>query len=341
MDNYAPVLITTLNRTTHLKKCIESLQKNPVSVYTDLYIYLDYPLKEEHYEGYFKTLSYLNKGIDGFHSVNITKRGHNYGFLRNQRCAMEDIFLKYDCVIRTNDDAEFSPNFLEWINKGLKKYKEDESVLAILGYSYPIEWNVSKDATAIKQSFVCSEWGIGYWKEKYLSIEKILKNKYFIKSFVNNQKKRKYRQLIDARYIDYLIASSSCDKDSLYRKVTDISLGTYIGLEHKYAIMPVLSKVRDNGFDGTGVYCGKVTMDTDKEIDAHNYDYSRQPIDHNEHIEIIENHLNNEFVNRNLLNAFDNRSRKNIWEARIRCFVFHFVGERNFDRLKRLIHKKH
>lgn len=36
---------------------------------------------------------------------------------------------------------------------------------------------------------------------------------------------------------------------------SDRALTVYLQLENKYIITPVLSKVRNNGFDGSGVYC--------------------------------------------------------------------------------------
>ena len=44
---YAPVMIITFNRPQHLKRCIESLQRNEYAKYTELYISVDYPRTED------------------------------------------------------------------------------------------------------------------------------------------------------------------------------------------------------------------------------------------------------------------------------------------------------
>ena len=49
-----PVMIVTLCRYEHLVRCIDSLRRNKLAVETELYIGLDYPLKQEHWEGYNK-----------------------------------------------------------------------------------------------------------------------------------------------------------------------------------------------------------------------------------------------------------------------------------------------
>ena len=41
---YAPMLIPTFCRDQHFMRCIESLKKNTWAKYTDVYIWLDYPL---------------------------------------------------------------------------------------------------------------------------------------------------------------------------------------------------------------------------------------------------------------------------------------------------------
>ena len=64
MKNFAPVLIPTLNRFNHFKSCLDSLRKCTYSDQTDLFIALDYPLKENHFEGYYKILNYLNTKIE-------------------------------------------------------------------------------------------------------------------------------------------------------------------------------------------------------------------------------------------------------------------------------------
>ena len=57
---YAPIIIVTLNRYEHLKRCIESLQKNGWAKYTELYISVDYPADESHWEGYGKVRERLS-----------------------------------------------------------------------------------------------------------------------------------------------------------------------------------------------------------------------------------------------------------------------------------------
>ena len=56
---YAPILIPTLCRDEHFIRCIESLKKNSWAEYTDVYVALDFPAKESHWDGYKKICTYL------------------------------------------------------------------------------------------------------------------------------------------------------------------------------------------------------------------------------------------------------------------------------------------
>jgi len=69
MDNFAPVLILTLCR-YDTQKCVESLSGCAYADKTDLFIAYDYPLNDNHWEGYRKIEAYLDK-IKGFKSINI------------------------------------------------------------------------------------------------------------------------------------------------------------------------------------------------------------------------------------------------------------------------------
>lgn len=60
IKNYAPVIIPTLCRDVHFKRCLESLEKCTAAEYTDVYVGLDYPAIEKHVEGWKKIDGYLN-----------------------------------------------------------------------------------------------------------------------------------------------------------------------------------------------------------------------------------------------------------------------------------------
>ncbi len=67
---YAAVIIPTLNRIDHLKRCVNSLLKNAEAQNTDLYISVDYPPADKYRVGYEEVKKYV-KTISGFKNVYI------------------------------------------------------------------------------------------------------------------------------------------------------------------------------------------------------------------------------------------------------------------------------
>ena len=65
-------------------------------MYTDVYVALDYPSKETHWEGYNKIREYLKGEFPEFASFNVIAREANYGSARNMRELRNDILKKYD-----------------------------------------------------------------------------------------------------------------------------------------------------------------------------------------------------------------------------------------------------
>ncbi|MEI6052507.1 MAG: hypothetical protein WCQ44_07390, partial [Opitutaceae bacterium] len=120
------------------KKCIESLAACTHADKTDIFIFLDYPLKDNHWEG-FEIIKNFLPHIKGFKTLNIIERTKNYGAVDNYYKSLEYVFEQYDRLIFTEDDNEFSPNFLDYINKGLDKFENNPSIYSICGYNFPIE----------------------------------------------------------------------------------------------------------------------------------------------------------------------------------------------------------
>ena len=285
-SDFAPIYIPTLCRHEHFKTAIESLKRNTWAKYTAVYIALDYPANERHFDGYYKICEYLEKSdFSVFYEFNVVRRTENMGSLANSDAIRDEIMTRYERWIYAEDDIEFSPIFLEYMNRCLDFFKDDPTVFAVNGYSYDIKWKVDPESTVFKQKGTVSEWGIGYWKDKYLNAQKELKNDYLRNEFNKAVKSGKLKDMISGRYCDYVGFALSGNKNSLYQIISDVSLGIYINLKDMYIITPVISKTRNHGFDGSGVYCSKIEKYTNKHSLEYNYD--NQFIDRKLPVEIV------------------------------------------------------
>jgi len=262
MNNYAPVLIATLNRFEHFRRCVESLFACTDADKTDLYIALDYPLKDSHWNGYKKIENYIEK-IQGFRSVNIIKRNINFGVAKNYFDAQAQIFENHDRIIISEDDNEFSPNFLDYINQGLDKFEKHSNVLAVCGHNFPIE--ISTD---YRQNYyygkAFSGWGYGIWKDRYEKIKSCFQNDMVQIKLKNTReifKLFKYR----IRNVNSLLQIA---KTGIM--LGDVVLSAFLIERNTYCVFPTISKVRNHGHDGSGVNC--------KTINGKNI-YSSQVID--------------------------------------------------------------
>lgn len=265
-------MIPTLNRCEHLKKCIQSLNNNSLAAQTELYISLDFPPAEKYKEGYDRVKEYLQSGITGFKEVHIFYQKTNLGPSENSSFLQKEIFKRYDKYIYTEDDNIFSPNYLEYMNQCLEKYKDDDTIFAIGGYSYPIHWTDDSNVL-IKQSLNFPAWGYGIWKKKYEDEKLFSRTDVFnyLKNFQNAKDLYRYhRNLFNhAVYIasgkHYLAILSNGELRHI-----DAVKGIYMFINKKYMILPALSKVRNIGHDGSGQNC-QAAKRNDKTSDWYNF----------------------------------------------------------------------
>lgn len=239
MSNYYPVLIPTLCRIDHFKRCVESLSACTHADKTVLYIALDYPLTDSHWEGYKKIKSYINQ-IQGFKEVVVIKREKNYGPERNIQNAVKVIFEKYEAYILSEDDNEFSPNFLDYMNKCLMLYKDEIRVYAICGYNFPVDF--SSYNKNIYFNHLYSAWGVGRWRDKQFQYDIST-----VKSILGS-----LHQVIRIYYYDpkYLLSLLRMAKEN--KLYGDILVCAYSIANKRLNVFPTVSKVRNLGHDGTG-----------------------------------------------------------------------------------------
>lgn len=332
--NCAPVIIPTLNRVDHLRRLINSLRISPLSKYTDIFIGLDYPPDRKYEDGYNAICDYLSEDFKEFKSFNVIKRSINWGYLSNIDDLINYVLSKHDRFIYMDDDLELSPNFLEYINKGLELYQNNEEIIAICGYSYPLHWYVDNKATVFSESFICPMWGTGFWRDKYNRMRKYIAENYgFANDAYSIVRGRGIRNMSDVCCREFVDLCLSPDyKNTLAAKVTDISIRMYMASLCKCAIMPVVSKVRNWGFDGTGAFCAKIKVNG-VVFSAKTYSYNCQPIDDNIKFTFIPDTCNDIKANKALMNKFDSISHVSRFKTDLKLLLFLILGLSNYHRV--------
>ncbi len=329
---FAPVVISTLCRDKHFIACIESLRTNTWACHTDVFIALDYPKTEAHWDGYKKICGYLEAdSFPEFHSFHVEKRERNYGAGVNSYAMIQEVAKKYDRWISAEDDIIFSRVFLEYMDQALARYEDDPTVLAVNGYSYPLDWKVASGATALLQDGTYSAWGTGQWREKHCKTRAALQSGYLREHFEEADRSGLLKKLIRGRYNDYVIYALSGNEDGLYTRPTDVAMGIYMKLVGGKVVTPVISKTRNVGFDGSGLYCRKITQFTGEHSKA--YDYSKQPIDDADTFILVPDDGAGLQENVGALDRFLYVSKKSERKAKLMYGVYKLVGKKNCGRL--------
>lgn len=306
----APIIIPTLCRYEQFKKSIDSLKKNRYANMTDVFIGLDFPIKEEHKEGNALIKQYIyNEDFSAFHSFNVIERTENYGVKRNIIDLKKIVMKNYDSFIYADDDIEYSEDFIEYMNLCLSKYKDDDEIIAITGYSYPIKWKVDNGSNVFRQNFICPMWGTGMWTKKAKEVDGYIESGNLNEYFEKNRQKALKKTMTDACKMDYVWFNVKHDHSvNLAKESSDVAYRIYMAIKNKYVISPVLSHTRNMGFDGSGVYCNNNIGLNGK--NARTYCYAKQEVSHGEISEIIESQRKNEKTNLRKMNRFDKRKIK-------------------------------
>lgn len=325
----APVLIITLNRYEHLKRCIDSLKKNTLAKETDLYIGLDYPPNERYEEGFQRVQDYLDGGIEGFRNVIVVKQTVNQGMFRNFVKLEEKAYETHNKIIYSEDDNEFSANYLEYMNWCLEKYENDDTVLAVSGYNYPI----SRDdftGNVFRCGTYFSAWGYGIWKKKETEMRKHLNMDFFMKCYKNGRYMRMLSKAGRNQYVNMVKGMLEYTPDLIAEnqiREIDLAFGLYMAAAGKQMVFPVESKVRNWGYDGTGANCLELTYKDGAESNHRNFRFENQQIDEQERfLEILEEGVLTQSKINQLLDSYFAIPHKEYVRAKIAYFVSRILG---------------
>lgn len=333
---YAPVLIPTLSRYEHLKRCIDSLRNNSWAQKTEIYISLDYPPTDKYIDGYKKVEKFLDVEISGFQKVHVFKQSKNLGARYNVLFLMQEVFKRFDRFIATEDDNEFSPNFLEFMDKGLEKFKDDPNIIYLSGYVKEKSWK-KHNANVMKISSA-GYWGAGTWKDKWIQTRKEINCKLFDKIGKNPYyiwKLYRHSRIMLWWYVHRYLCEP--DKVLFYKNgelaPMDINLNIYCIIKNKYVVVPLQSMVRNWGLDGSGINCGA----------NDGYNPMDIQIDQNKHFEfVVPDPFRMEKDNRLIQAGLDYDSLKFKDSAKVlqNWLLYELLGNKNYHKLLKFQKRK-
>ncbi len=249
---FAPVCIPTLSRYEHFKRCLESLERCTYADKTDVFVGLDYPPSEKYVNGWKKIDDYLaeKENHHGFKNLYVRRRDHNCGVGKlnsNSMLLYKEISKSNDRYIFSEDDNEFSPNFLAYCNWGLEYCKKDERIIAICSFNLLKTSLKTNNNVYIYNNAYCA-WGSAFLIERkerlnsYYDFKKIklLVDSYPLSIIFN-------RKVVLVGSLLYMLKKKVIQGDTILQVIPD---------DKKWCVFPTESKVRNWGLDGSGVHDG-------------------------------------------------------------------------------------
>ena len=331
------VLVPTLCRNEHLEKCLDSLSKNPWAKYVDLYIGVDYPTKDSHWPGYREILKLMERDYSMFRSFHLYKRPSNYGADKNLGDLYQEAIKDHDQFIFMEDDTEFSENYLEYMLKALDYFRDDPEVISVSGYSYPVSFKTDNNCNTITQNAIFNMWGAGFWKKKFeVCCKDIEEDLCLVRDYSYNLSHFTLSQYRRVDYINCVAGVNPDDRDVrklcyMFTTMSDIAMGVYMQVKGKYQAMPVISKVRNNGFDGTGLYCQAIRPAKSGRITSDTYDYSKQPLDQSKHFTLCYDGGRSREAAFQILDRFVKPGLKMITKSKIKLIAYRILGNKKLE----------
>lgn len=242
--NLAPVVLFVYGRPIHTQRTIDALLQNPESKDTDLIVYSDGPKQHNDTEKV-ESVREIIKKTSGFKSIKLIERTENLGLAANIIDGVTKVCEEYGKVIVLEDDLETSPFFLNYMNTALNFHENNNSIISISGFSYPIEFpqEYTHD-TYLLRIPLC--WGWATWKSKWDLFEKNI-------SAIDK---------VSPSLISYINFNNTHDFfsqaiENKKGKINTWFIFWYISsvTHKKFTVYPKHTLVKNIGYDGTGENC--------------------------------------------------------------------------------------
>jgi hypothetical protein len=245
LDGLAPIALFVYNRPEHTQQTIEALSANSLAQQSDLFVFADGP-KNEPVAPAVREVRKLIRTIDGFKSVTLIERERNLGLSKSVICGVTQLCNEYGRTIVVEDDVLTAPDFLTFVNQGLQRYEGEPRVFSIGAFNLPIVAPLTYSYDAFcSYRFLC--WGWGTWKDRWEKADWSVKD--FPEFMADREKQKRFNRGGDD--LSWLLTLQMEGKIDSWDTIWAYTHSKHDAL----ALLSVVSKAYNIGFDGTGVHC--------------------------------------------------------------------------------------
>lgn len=238
-----PIALFVYNRPLHTRRTVGALQKNELAGKSDLVIFSDAPKTPKAAEAVREVREYI-KTISGFRTVSIVERSENFGLARSIIDGVTTLVNEHGRIIVLEDDLITSQYFLTFMNDALDVYQDEEKVMHISGYMFPI------DISGLPETFflrTASCWGWATWDRAWKHFSKTPKE-----LLVNYTKQKITRFNMDGAYNFWTqVEQNESGLINTWAVFWYASVFQADGL----CLHPAISMVNNIGHDDTGEHC--------------------------------------------------------------------------------------
>jgi glycosyltransferase involved in cell wall biosynthesis len=244
----SPIALFAYNRPEKLKIAIESLSNNELSGASDLYVFVDGP-KSTKDAFLIQDVIEIIQGTNGFKSINLHTSEINLGLASSVRKGIDFVLSLAPTVVVIEDDLIIAPSFLEYVNEGLSRFKNDKRVASIQGYQYPIVPPLQK-AVALRGADC---WGWATWKDRWHSSIFDAKRLY---EQIKLQNLQYEFDLYGAMPYTHML------KDQIDGKIDSWAICWHASMfiQDRVSLYPAESLIFNNGHDGKGTHGNRSGM---------------------------------------------------------------------------------
>lgn len=250
----APIVLFVYNRPSHTLNTLQALKKNHLADKSTLYIYADGPKINDSGENLEKIreVDRIIRSQQWCGQVEISSSTVNKGLANSITKGVNEIVNKHDAVIVLEDDLVTDKNFLQFMNAGLNKYRDDERVMQISGFSF-----FGSNMHSNGESYflpITTTWGWATWKNSWSRINLDCPN---YKSIENDKDIRNSFNLDGAYpYSKMLIKQMESNEISSWGIRFYWEVFTRKGL----VLFPPISLITNIGWDGSGRHGDSYTL---------------------------------------------------------------------------------
>lgn len=160
----APIILFVYNRPDHTIRTLQALENNTLAPESELFIYSDAPKNAQATVAVEQVREIIKRNWK-FKQIHLILRDSNCGLAANVIDGVSKIVKQHGRVIVLEDDLVTSPYALDYFNDALERYQQEDQVMQISGYGYPV-----KDLESLPETFffrVANSWGWATWERAW------------------------------------------------------------------------------------------------------------------------------------------------------------------------------